>query len=808
MANYANIKATIDTQIKQNGNEEITGPVLNSVLNAMVTTIGAGYQYAGVATPSTNPGSPDNRVFYIAATAGTYTNMGGLVVSDGEVAILKWDTAWAKEVTGAATVTQVAQLGTKVYGVPDAEISVTGRRSFVYTNYEIGSVIDLTNLGVNANFKYYISNIPESAKYLRINGAGGSSGRLWAFLDDDNVLLSVADANLTLSDGLVFVPATAKKVVININGAGSAYFVSQGDIPYLTEKLINKEIDSSLWENKIVSSTLYISNNASYKYSPAIAVHRGDRIVVNTAGANIGVICSCDAVGTLASALVSAPSSASTTIPQIYRYEVENDGYVRICYKASIDGSYVEIIDTSVNTWYHIVSLEKGVEELEPLAHSFLDASSWPQQLIAAATKYVSTNANYRASTPIKVQSGDIINVFSAGGGVALVTTCNSAGTLDEVILSTESTASTTENKWYSITIQQDGYVRICFKYSIEGSFAELMQGGGPVWKHINELQKDSLEYGGDIADIQTRLDHPHLKILVLGNSYAADSWMYVPFILWNYGITCELSIYYRGALSLQNLYNRWTTKTPTDTETEGLNAGTYNREYYYIDTRQNNRVWHYAMTDAALKSAKECVELKEWDIISMQQWSGYSIDSASYEPYANDIIELIRESLPTPYTLAWNMVCTRPAYDDIPASIAAHQAIYHREPIGLYLPYGTAVFNARTNPTLAALGDYEGNVGAGYPAHNFWCADGVHIQEGIPKYTAALAIVQGIFQKYFPLLSVLGDTLRPTDQLVHDWGNLEVRGACVGVTDGNCYLAQKCAIQAVKFPFEVTTIY
>ena len=55
MSNYNSLKATINANIKTNGNQEITGSVLNSVLNAMVTTIGAGYQYAGVATPSANP---------------------------------------------------------------------------------------------------------------------------------------------------------------------------------------------------------------------------------------------------------------------------------------------------------------------------------------------------------------------------------------------------------------------------------------------------------------------------------------------------------------------------------------------------------------------------------------------------------------------------------------------------------------------------------------------------------------------------------------------------------------------------------
>ena len=94
MANYSNLKSTIDTNIKTNGNEEITGAILNSVLNSMVTSLGAGYQYMGVATTSTNPGTPDAKVFYLAYTPGTYTNFNGIVVTG--LCVLKYDTAWSK----------------------------------------------------------------------------------------------------------------------------------------------------------------------------------------------------------------------------------------------------------------------------------------------------------------------------------------------------------------------------------------------------------------------------------------------------------------------------------------------------------------------------------------------------------------------------------------------------------------------------------------------------------------------------------------------------------------------------------------
>lgn len=100
MANYNTLKSDIQAAIYQNGENAITGQILQEQLLSMVTSLGAGYQYGGVATPSTNPGEPDYKVFYLAGTEGTYTNFGGIVVAN-EVAILYGSgTSWAKANTG------------------------------------------------------------------------------------------------------------------------------------------------------------------------------------------------------------------------------------------------------------------------------------------------------------------------------------------------------------------------------------------------------------------------------------------------------------------------------------------------------------------------------------------------------------------------------------------------------------------------------------------------------------------------------------------------------------------------------------
>jgi hypothetical protein len=91
MANNNTLKSDIRQYIYSNQNEEITGNILRDVLLEMVDTLGDGWTYKGVATTTTNPGTPDDNVFYIATAPGTYTNFGGLSVVDGEVAILKYN---------------------------------------------------------------------------------------------------------------------------------------------------------------------------------------------------------------------------------------------------------------------------------------------------------------------------------------------------------------------------------------------------------------------------------------------------------------------------------------------------------------------------------------------------------------------------------------------------------------------------------------------------------------------------------------------------------------------------------------------
>lgn len=102
---YNVLKQSIAAVIKANGNEEITGDLLQQVLIAMVDVLGAGYQFAGLAVPTTNPGTPDAKMFYIATQAGTYSNFGSPapVLTGEQVAILRFSTSWTAVVLDIPT---------------------------------------------------------------------------------------------------------------------------------------------------------------------------------------------------------------------------------------------------------------------------------------------------------------------------------------------------------------------------------------------------------------------------------------------------------------------------------------------------------------------------------------------------------------------------------------------------------------------------------------------------------------------------------------------------------------------------------
>lgn len=114
MGNYEQLKQAVADVVKSNGNQEITGDILQNTLSTIISTVGSGATFAGIATPTTNPGIPDQNVFYIASEDGIYSNFGNVVL-ENEVAIFtNGNGIWQKGKTGIATYKQVSELENKL----------------------------------------------------------------------------------------------------------------------------------------------------------------------------------------------------------------------------------------------------------------------------------------------------------------------------------------------------------------------------------------------------------------------------------------------------------------------------------------------------------------------------------------------------------------------------------------------------------------------------------------------------------------------------------------------------------------------
>lgn len=162
MANWSDLKAAVASIVKTNGNKEITGQLLQNVLNNIISNVGLNSSFAGIATPETNPGAPDGNVFYLATTAGTYSNFNGIVINSGEAVILEWKGSWVKKDSGFATQEKLSELGSEInlleYNFPNKTTKETDRRVSFCSDDESEVYAEISDEGLFAKQLSYLEN--------------------------------------------------------------------------------------------------------------------------------------------------------------------------------------------------------------------------------------------------------------------------------------------------------------------------------------------------------------------------------------------------------------------------------------------------------------------------------------------------------------------------------------------------------------------------------------------------------------------------------------------------------------------------
>lgn len=170
MSNYATLKAAISTAIKQNGNEEITGQVLQTTLLSMVDSLVSGYLFKGIATPSTVVGTPDENVFWIAP-AGSYSNFGAtpIDVPTGCIGVFQYN--------GSFTNTVVYVGGT-------VDISALSHTAYASLSQALGDLPAALHIG-GIEVRYQDSTTSKFVKYRLMATSWSTAESDWQGVDNE-----------------------------------------------------------------------------------------------------------------------------------------------------------------------------------------------------------------------------------------------------------------------------------------------------------------------------------------------------------------------------------------------------------------------------------------------------------------------------------------------------------------------------------------------------------------------------------------------------------------------------------------------
>ena len=225
MAQYNTLKSAIQAVIRENGENEITGYLLQSSLLSMINSLGAGYQFVGIATPSTNPGTPDQNVFYIASKPGPYSNFSSLAIQSGEVSVLYWNGTWHKAETGAisgdAVDDEITELRLDVFGQVEIEKNYNWSDGYLGSGWEIKSSTtsqfsqpvfckagEVLKYKTGNNYSYAVAKVHDDTpisvgSYDFVESilitASANTEYTYTFEEDMYIVISVQKSNYTVS---------------------------------------------------------------------------------------------------------------------------------------------------------------------------------------------------------------------------------------------------------------------------------------------------------------------------------------------------------------------------------------------------------------------------------------------------------------------------------------------------------------------------------------------------------------------------------------------------------------------------------
>lgn len=772
MANWTTLKTAIASIIKTNGNQEITGQLLQNVLNSIINAVGENMTFVGMAEPTTSPGVPDGPVFYLASTPGTYSNFNGIEVGDNETVLLYWNnSAWTKR--NAGFVNQTAFDNLKEELLPQStEIDIS---SYIIEGvYWNGS-----ETSVNADFKY-ANKVPVNAgELLLVSGWSGQHGLLYYYSDSGVQLY-----NSELSNGKACCVYAYEDGYLMINSKLSAniivFKVHKNSTLWQISRILNNVYRGGLYYGFILNSMpeLDTTKHTFTLKAGTLCIGRGlanitlDNDITIEQDYNYGTHYIVLNAKTQKLRLVSA--AATTLNLTVDEYAVACVKWAECVYEGNfrrykLNGKTIDLIPNRDYAEEIDALVTKTAAEMASQSYYQLNRYSVGDKveslsLISHTNTYY--NFNFIAYKGDKV----IIKGRGSTGGSRLYMFVSTETRLVTAIAEAGVNALTTplefimdeDTEVYGTSISSDCYVKL---YRDVFAKRDTVVSGVVAPKMFNPI---------------LNLQREQLRVLDIGNSYTDDSTHYIPNVVTASGINVSDMCLYkatRAGASFKNWYNIYHDQDTANYSISKV-VGGLSADISGTAAIGNGEKFRNTLAN------------NEWDLIIIHQVSTYAPYYDRWEEnsdagYLSKLIRLLRKHQPKAtigFLLVhsyWSNYSGNTEKSSLQRwKLIAESAKKLRANYGIdfIIPYGTAIQNLRAS---SLNNNYD------------LTADGTHCANGLADYTAACAYFQALFAPRYGV-NILGNTARITVEPTETYPSSDI-----SVTDENAPVAQKAAFLA-----------
>lgn len=235
---------------------------------------------------------------------------------------------------------------------------------YISTNVGIGNQVHYIPDSPIKDWCYYIADVREG-QIITITGKGGSDSRLWAFADNDDILLDISDASLELINKSIVVPVGAKKVIINSN-----LVYSPNSKVYLSNEYNLEELSNRVekLKDRHQLNVLVFGNSYSIR-----STAQGDANILNLFK-SVGVDAFVEVVGNGGGSFVSNYNKHLNNEKNGYR--LEGDTKSGFTDKDSTPLTYVEALQ--LKKWDYIIfhqasALSGNIDSFSPFLQNLID---------------------------------------------------------------------------------------------------------------------------------------------------------------------------------------------------------------------------------------------------------------------------------------------------------------------------------------------------------------------------------------------------------------------------------------------------